>query len=394
MLVELGCRTPAAKIRHDDPSKRPIVIYSSIPSEYGYNREVSTNEFRRHLMDAVMTNNGITNLDGAGGEQALLPLTHPNLGVIPEVAASARDLLWAWSDDAQFQTFLSEYHQIPEGRPANYDGDYWRRFGPRKLAPGVMPTASGPQNLITRGGYARMAAALVDDWLLRRLAPGVLPTAFGPKNLVTNVGINNFANQGGGNVVGITGVGSAAGTTSVTTGSTLVTNAWAGAVVYVADTTNHQIVYGNVISNNNTGSASIITVDQWYNVGTPGGAAATTPAAGFEWLVTFAIPPAWFMGITTTNISPSATDTSLTGEATANGMGRKIAGFTVTSAASGGSITFTLNAVYTYGTTGALTFYALGLFPSIVKSDATDTLTFETLFSGSATVTNNGDTLR
>ena len=67
MLVELGCRTPSAKIRHDDPAKRPIVIYSSVPAEYGYNRDVTTEQFRAHLLDAVMTNNGITNLDGAGG---------------------------------------------------------------------------------------------------------------------------------------------------------------------------------------------------------------------------------------------------------------------------------------------------------------------------------------
>ncbi len=348
MRVEMGTKSPVG--RHDDPQKRPVIAYTMIPDEYTFNRAVDTEDFRKHLVNAVMHNNGITNYEGG---EALLPLTHPTMGAWGNISYSPP--LWAWSDDPDMQRFLSEYHQIPEGRPANYDGDYWRNVGNRKFAPGVLPISAGPQNLLT------------------------------------NVGCTNVAYQVGGGGTGLTGVGSAATSTTFTTGSTLVTNAWTNAILYAADTTNHQIVWGNVVSNNNTGSASVFTIDQWYNAATPGGAAATTPAAGYEWIVSWALPPAWFMGITTTNISPAATDTSMTGEATANGMGRKISTFTVTSAASGSSITWTNSAVYTYSTTGALTFYALGLFTSNVKADTTDTMFWETSFSGSFTVTNNGD---
>ena len=353
MLVELGTRAPSAKVRHDDPQRRPIVVYSHIPDTYSFARDVNTEEFRAHLTHAVMHNDGVTNFEGS---EALLPLTHPG-GIWREVSSSAPQ--WVWSDDKDLERFLSEYHQVPAGRPLNYDGDYWRRHGLRRLAPGVLAAS---------GGY-------------------------GLADLITNVGITNVAYQVGGNTVGATGKATTASSTTLTTASTFTTNQWANAVVYVADTTNNQIVYGNVISNTNASGASVLTVDQWYNAASPGGAAATTPATGFEFIITFAIPPAWFVGITTTNITPSASDTSLSGEATANGMGRKIGSFTVTSAASGGSITYTVSAVFTFTGSGATTFYALGLFPSIVKSDTTDTLVWETSFSGSATVTNSGDTL-
>jgi hypothetical protein len=54
-------------------------------------------------------------------------------------------------------------------------------------------------------------------------------------------------------------------------------------------------------------------------------------------------------------------------------------------------MSYTSTAVYTYTGSGATTFYAMGLFNSIVKSDTTDTMLYETLFTGSFTVTNNGD---
>ena len=347
MQVELGTRAPIG--RHDDPLKRPVIAYTHIPDTYTFDPNVDVEDYRSKLANAALRNNGILNYPNS---EAIQILTHP-AGTWP--AVSSTDPTFVSSDNPAMEKFLSEYYQVPAGRPADYES-YWRKHGNRKLA------------------------------------PGVLPATISPVGLITNVGVTYVANMVGGNTVGLTGVGSAATTTTFTTGSTLTTNAWVGAVLYAADTTNHIIVYGNVISNNNAGSASVFTVDQWYSVATPGGAAAAYPAAGYEWLVCWATPPAWFMGITTTNISPGATDTSLSGEATTNGMGRKIAAYTVTSAASGSSITFTVSATYTYSGSGATTFYALGLFPSIVKADTTDTLVWETSFSGSFTVTNSGDT--
>ena len=76
-------------------------------------------------------------------------------------------------------------------------------------------------------------------------------------------------------------------------------------------------------------------------------------------------------------------------------MSRKLTTFTVTSAASGSSITWTNSTTVHLTGSGATTFYAMGLFPSIVKSATNPApLFWETLFSGSFTVTNNGDTLR
>lgn len=356
MLVELGCRAPAAKIRHDDPQRRPVVVYSVIPDSYSFPEgDIDTEDFRKHLTSSVMTRKGITSYPGA---EALLPLTHPTMGAWPEVSDEAPTFVW--SDNKNLQRFLSEYHQCPEERPANYDGDYWRRSG----------FASG-----------------------RLLAPGVLAYAAEPPvALVTNVGINNIANRIA-NSSALTGKGSAATSSTFTTNLTLTTNAWAGGVIYAADTTNNQVVYGIIVSNNNTSNASVVTVDQWYNAATPGGSAATTPAAGFEFILTFATPGAYFMGITGTNITPAATDTSLSGELTSNGLARKIATYTVTSAASGGSITYTLSAVYTYTGSSNQTVYACGFFCSNVKTDTTDTMEWETSFAGSATVSNNGDQL-
>jgi hypothetical protein len=352
MLVELGCSDP--KVRHDDPEHRPIVVYTSIPDSYTVKNGLDVEDWRSHLTRAVMQRDGVTNYDGAGGESAISVLSHPN-GSWSAVARGGPD--WVWSDNAEFQRQLSEFHQCPQGRPDGYESRYWRKHGRRLLAPGV----EVPRTLVE------------------------------PDALLTNVGCTLVADMVGGGATSITGKGTAATGTTFTTNKTLVTNAWAGGRVFVADTTNNQLLWGNVIFNNNTGSASVVTVDQWYAVPETG-AAGTTPAAGFEFILIASAGPAWYMGITTTNITPAATDTSLSGEATANGMGRQITTFTVTSAASGSSITWTNSAVFTYTGSSNLTFYALGLFTSDVKSDTTDTMFWETSFAGSFTVTTNGDT--
>jgi hypothetical protein len=335
-----------------------------IPDEYTFDRNVNVEEWRAHLSKAVMRNSGITNFPES---EVLNQLTHP-AGMLPVFMRGDPD--WVWSDDKDLSRIASEYYQAPIsaldendlslGHNPMVDELYWRRGNAgRSIAPGV---------------------------------PGTLPDL---NALLMNVGANQVAAQLTGQSTFLTGKGTAAGTTSVTTNLTLVTNAWAGAVVYVADTTNNQIVYGIVISNTNAAGASVVTVDQWYNAATPGGAAATTPAAGFEFILTWALPPAWFMGITTTNITPAVTDTSLTGEATTNGMSRKIAAATITAstAVTTGppNTSSAVSATYTYTGSGATTFYALGLFLSNVKTDTTDTMYWETLFSGSFTVTNNGD---
>jgi hypothetical protein len=207
--------------------------------------------------------------------------------------------------------------------------------------------------------------------------------------LLTNVGATLVATNIGGGQVGLAGTATATGSTSLTSGSvtSLTANQYAGYRIYTPT------AFANIKSHT-SGTTPVFTIDQWYTYATPGGSAASTPGSTTTYVIADGgAVSAWFMGITTTNITPAATDTSLSGEATTNGMGRKIAAFTVTSAASGSSITFTVSTTYTYSGSTSTPFYALGLFNSNVKSDATDTMFWETSFSGGAfTVVNSGDT--
>jgi hypothetical protein len=356
MRVEFGCPRPVG--RHDDP--RPVIAYLSLPDHLSFKRDVDAEHWRRFMEtnSRQLMRSGV--LPAYEGSEVLCQLTHPNS---PFNAVSDSDPTWVWSDDADAARFCSEFFQIPiEARDPNdlsaghslgIDETHWRKVGGRLLAPGVpfVPDATG---------------------------------------LLTNVGATLAANNVGGGQTALVGKGTAASSTTFTTNLTLTTNAWAGYRLYVADTTNGQVVWGNVISNTNASGASVVTVDQWY---TNSGSAATTPAAGFEFILADGgAVSAWFMGITTTNITPAATDTSLSGEATANGMGRALASFTVISAASGSSITFTVSNTFTFTGSTPTTFYALGLFNSAVKADTTDTMFFETSFTGSFTVSNDGDT--
>jgi NaMN:DMB phosphoribosyltransferase len=98
---------------------------------------------------------------------------------------------------------------------------------------------------------------------------------------------------------------------------------------------------------------------------------------------------AWFQGISTTNITPAATDVSLSGEATTQGMARKITAFAITSATT--PTTFTWTVTYTFTGSSSTTFYAASHFTSNVIGDTTDTMVTEDLLSASATVATNGD---
>ena len=199
--------------------------------------------------------------------------------------------------------------------------------------------------------------------------------------LVTNVGRVAWANMLGGGQVGSTSTSTATGATSLTnSGASWTTNQWAGYRVYCGG------VWANIISN----TATVLTIDQWYAPATPGGSAGSTPGATTVYVIADGgSVSAWFIGITSTNITPAAGDTSLSGELTTNGLGRKIAPFALTSGTS--PATYTLTPVFTYSSSGAVTVYALGAFLSNVKSDTTDTMVFETSLSASATVNNSGD---
>jgi hypothetical protein len=228
-----------------------------------------------------------------------------------------------------------------------------------------------------------------------RTPPGELPAGLAlpdAKALFTNVGRTLQANSFGGGQVGVVGTGTAATSTSFTTNQTLTTNAWAGYRVYAYNGTN--LIWGNVISNTNAAGASVLTIDRWYVAATPGGAAATTPASGYYFILADGGSISnWFVGLTVTNITPAATNTSLSGEYTtaSGGYLRKIAPYALTSGTS--PMTYTLTPVYTGNgsDTYPSTFYAIGVFNSMVTGDTTDTMPFQTSLNASATVAASGD---
>ena len=360
MLVELGNASP---IGEGTPDGKPGITYLRIPEDYSFKRDVNTEEWRNHLAHSVLRRGGMV-VDAYEGGEVLCQLTHPN-GVTP--AHQSEDPTWVWSDDPDAARFLNEYYQAPimaadlgnlgAGHHPDIDETHWRK-GPRGLlAPGV----------------SRNAVIQLDG-------------------LLTNVGATMLSDVFGGGALGLvpsqayakTGVGTAAGASSFTVASGLTASAWIGATIWAGDTTTGDVVWANVISNTST----VFTIDQWY---TTAGAIGTTPVAGFQYYVAFTIQPAWFMGLTTSVITPNATDTSLSGESTATGMARKASVYGTSSAVSGGSIAWTNSASFTYGTSGALTFTALAMFDSLLKSDTTDTMVFETNLVGSFTVSTNGD---
>lgn len=342
--VELGIRKAFDPGSLADRGRSPFICYTHIPDNYGYDPGIDVDALRCQVSDAVLYNGGITSC-GAENE-ALLPIVHPTMGILPSYTPERPS--WVKADDPVFERILSEYFEIPAGTPANYE-DHWRRVGNKRIAPGTPQSA-----------------------------------AFALDALHTNVGVAQMSQAIGGGSTGTTGTATATSATSLTnSGASWATNAWAGYIVIAGG------VFGVVVSN----TATVLTIDQWYALPETGSAGSTPSGTTVYAIIPGGRLSSWYMGITTTNITPAVTDTSLSGEATANGMARKLATYTVTSAASSGAETFTLAATYTYSTSGSLTFYALGLFTSAVKSDTTDTMCYETSFSSSATVQNNGDQL-
>lgn len=361
ILVELGNHDRLNAI--DD---KPAITYLTIPTGDGgltLAPGLDASDFRTHVAAAFLSD-GPTRLPD---HEALLALCSPSgawsghakRGSTPKwVSATANDD--DGNDDpataAEVVRFARDFWQT-DARPSEavIEEMYWRNVGLKSLPPGVGISA-----------------------------------ALKPEMLFTNVGRVLWANSLGGGQVGATGAGTAATSTSLTTASTYTTNQWAGYRVYVYSTTGTLIVWGNISSNTNAASASVLTVDRWYSAATPGGSAATTPTTPWGFIIADGgSVSAWFVGVTTTNITPAATDTSLSGEATTNGMGRKIAPFALTSGTSPAS--YTLTPVFTFTGSGATTFYAIGVFNSMVVGDATDTMMFETSLNASFTVTTSGD---
>jgi hypothetical protein len=283
--------------------------------------------------------------------EALVAVTHPHAGIWN--AHSRRDPAFVWSDHDDIARVLSEYYQCPVGRPGDYE-DYWRRVGAKDVAPGVPQGAIGPDALLTNTGRALWGNAL------------------------------------GGGSTGTTGTSSSAtGTTLQGTVSVgLSANQFADYRIY-ASLASGGMVFGNIISHT-SGTSPTFTVDQWYMMPETGAAGTTPNASGFFGVPSGGSVAAWYMGITTTNITPSPSDVSLSGESSISGMGRKICTYALTSSVSPAS--YTITAVYTLGTAqgSPLSFYAMGAFAGVVLGSGI-TMFLETSFSAPFSVQHVSD---
>lgn len=175
------------------------------------------------------------------------------------------------------------------------------------------------------------------DFLAAQLvAEGVLTA------LKTNAGNDAQADMmGGGSAVSFTGTSTGVTATTLTmTGAGWTTDQWIGHVVVSGSR------FGVVLSN----TATVLTIDKWYDPAAPGGAAGSSPATGVFVLVP-GNAPAYWMAITTDATAPAATDTTLASELALTGLSRKLA----TYSHSAGVNTFSLAAQFTNPDTTART---------------------------------------
>lgn len=146
-----------------------------------------------------------------------------------------------------------------------------------------------------------------------------------------------------------TAVGAATGsgaTTLTNSGAAFPTagQGLAGSIV-VAFVSTTVLVYGVIVSN----TATVLTVDQWYNVASTSGAAGTTPTTTAPYCILPGQNPAAWMAVTADATTPTTADTTLTSELAASGFTRAVGTYAHTAAAA----TYTL--VHLWTATGTVT---------------------------------------
>lgn len=175
-----------------------------------------------------------------------------------------------------------------------------------------------------------------------------------------------------------------AGTATSTTATTLANTGGAfGTTKYVGMTIVTPTRYAKII----THTATVFTVDRWYDPAAPDGAAGSTPSGTTTYLIVPGGLPAPYMALTANAGAPAAGDTTLTGEITTAGGGlvRGICTYAHTAAAASYTLTktFTANGSDTLPVTVAKE----GTFDSKVSGD----MLFETLLNATATFNISGD---
>lgn len=98
-------------------------------------------------------------------------------------------------------------------------------------------------------------------------------------------------------------------------------------------------VYGVIVSN----SATVLTVDQWYDPTSTSGAAGSTPNATCSYVVVPGQNPASWLALTTDATGPSSADTTLASELATNGFTRAVGTYAHSAAAT----TYTLTHLFT-----------------------------------------------
>lgn len=175
-------------------------------------------------------------------------------------------------------------------------------------------------------------------------------------NLRTTAGLDwEAAHMGGGAAQTAASTGTATTAPTATT-ATLdgaaapgSTTAWNGRIITMGG------AWGVILSNTNVASP-VVTIDMWHDPTNPGGAAATTPAAG-RWIILPAQAPLMYLALTADSVAPAAGDTTLASELTTNGFARAFGTYSHTGGASsfalaktfscsGGSTTINKEAVF------------------------------------------------
>lgn len=144
------------------------------------------------------------------------------------------------------------------------------------------------------------------------------------------------------------GTASAADATSLTaSGFPTAGQGLAGSIVAVGPNASGagSTVFGVIVSN----SATVLTVDQWYDPDTLG--VGTTPNATATYQILPGQMPAIFIGVTEAGGSPAASDTTLPTELTVDGFTRALATWAHTAAAT----TYTLTRLFTASGTRTIT---------------------------------------
>lgn len=360
MLVRFGNQAPLRDGEAVELDAPTVTTVNFLREDAGFTPGITVKEVTDHLADAITRRDGITSLEGHAD---LTSLIHPLNGTVRTMCATKPT--WVWSDNPDLAEFLGQWYDCPVGIPGDVENTHHTEAGP----PGVHP-----------GDNLDMSSVIMND------------------------GRDIWAKAMGGIAVGASGVSTTApGSTTYTLDGKSApgsTTAWNGQRVY-AGSSAVAPVYGVIVSNTNA-TPPVLTVDRWYNVATPGGAAATTPVAG-PWVISEQPAPAWFIGLSSGSTAAGSAPNTASPQNLAGASGT--AEYTT---ASGGLLrqlpssiahsaavnTYVLTATFTANGSDALPFTAgsYGVFTSMVVTDTTKTMEFYNTITAAALAA-SGDTL-